>query len=95
MEELFGDHTLAITLSKVTVTKPAHGLRRTVAKIRPSLPPINTPTMQPRPKWLNQNTDDQIKHIINHPLGYDIFTDGHWKLKGSGILDAVHSLRPW
>ena len=62
------------------------------ASLKPSLPSSDAPFLS---HWVDRETRRALDVIINNPHGFDIFTDGHWKLTGSGIEDVVQSKRPW
>ena len=77
--------------------KPTYTLKRAVvltrASLTPSLPPLSDTPFSSH--WLDRETRRAVNVIINNQHGFDIFTDGHWKLTGSGIEDVMKSKRPW
>jgi hypothetical protein len=72
-------------------------MKRTVVMSRNSTKPVlSTPSAPKLTGWVhNRDTRRAINVIINDPHGFDIFTDGHWRLNGSGIDDIVQAKRPW
>ena len=78
LEELFGPTSKEIMMGATKIMKPSNGLRRMVAKIRPSTPPIahqrNTTTTHLR---YDEAAEANLLSIISHPDGFEIFTDGH------------------
>ena len=97
VDELFGDNTLAITLGPTQILKPTFAMKRTVVMFRNSSKQVlSSKSANQHAHWIDdRETRRAMNIIINDPHGFDIFTDGHWKLTGSGIEDVVQSKRPW
>jgi hypothetical protein len=96
INDLFGDKSFAITSGPTQIINPSRTLKKTIKLIRPSLTPIiPKPYTKNGQQWLGRESISPIRTIINNPYGFDIFTDGHWKLNNSGILEALQVLRPW
>ena len=96
LEDLFGDETVAIMLGPTKVMKPTHTLQKSVKLIRASRrPTLPSSDAQFLSHWLDRETRRTLDAIISNPHGFDIVTDGHWKLTGSGIDDVMQSKRPW
>ena len=75
--------------------KVTNALRKVVVIARASLNPILHISDSSSPyDWIDRETWREMNVIINNHHGFDIFTDGHWKLTGSGIEDVMQSKRP-